>query len=60
MPSPTECYRWHRMAEKVLLWEEGGLLCYSHPSQGCTAPGTPSQHGQAPCPTRQLQLVPRV
>ena len=52
MPSLTERYQWHRMAEKVLWWGESSLWCYSQPSQEGTAPGSPSQWPHAlPYPT---------
>lgn len=37
----AECRWWLRVVEGLLLWEEGGVLYKSHPSQVCTAPGRP-------------------
>lgn len=37
----AECRWWLRLVEGLLLWEEGGVLYKSHPSQVCTAPGHP-------------------
>lgn len=47
-PGPLSAVDDTEQQEKLLLGEEGGLLCSSHPSQGCTASGPPASVARHP------------
>lgn len=46
--SPTECSQGHRATGEAPLVGRRWSLCYSHPSQGCTAPGPPASLARCP------------
>lgn len=58
---PTECYRWHRVAEKLLWREEGALLCCLPPVPPESGPHCSRHPGSArPGTAPRLSLCPEL